>query len=106
MSLTKRDLIGMLTALGASAAFPAAAQPATLDLTAARAVGAAYRAAHPDEDYAAMRRALPADGLSAAAIDFIRRQTAVDFRDGNVFTYEGWRLSRTEGRIFALFAAA
>lgn len=104
MSLNKRQLMVLLAGLAASAAMPAFAQ-STLDLAAARAVGEAYRAAHADEDFAAMRRALPGEGLNASAIDLVRRQTAADFRDGNVFVYQGWRLSRTEGRLFALLSA-
>jgi hypothetical protein len=105
MTLSKRDLLLALAALGASAALPAAAQTAP-DLSAGRAIGDAYRAANPSEDWAAVRAELAPNGLDAAAIARLRGFAAADFGAGRVFIHEGWRLSRTEARLFALLAAA
>jgi hypothetical protein len=104
MSLNKRELLLALAALGASAAIPATAQTGELDLSAARAVGEAYRAAHPDDDLAELRAALPRSGVTPAALSRLRAAAADDFRAGRIFAHQGWRLSRTEGRLFALLA--
>lgn len=103
MSLSKRDLLLALAALGASAALPAHAQDA--DLTAGRAIGEAYRAAYANEDWAAVRAELAPGGLNAEAIARLRVLASSDFAAGRVFIHEGWRLSRTEARLFALLAA-
>ncbi len=106
MSLSKRDLILALAALGAGAALPASAQSGALDLAPGRAIGAAYRAANPSEDWSAIRDELALSGLNAEAVARLRAAAAVDFGAGRVFVHEGWRLSRTEARLFALLAAA
>jgi hypothetical protein len=95
-----------LAALGVGATAPgAAAQEAALDLSAGRAIGEAYRAAHPDETPAALSAALLPTGVNAEALTRLKAEAASDFRTGAVFVYEGWRLSRTEGRLFALLGA-
>jgi hypothetical protein len=107
MSLSKRELLLALTALGASAVLPAAAQQAASpDLSAGRAIGNAYRAQNPGEDWAAIRAELAPRGLDAAAIARLRGLAAAEFGAGRVFVHEGWRLSRTEARLFALLAAS
>lgn len=107
MNLSKRDLLLALTALGAGAALPAAAQAVgEPDLSAGRAIGDAYRAANAGEDWAAVRAELIPNRLDAAAITQLRALAAADFGAGRVFIHEGWRLSRTEARLFALLAAA
>lgn len=107
MNLSKRELLLALTALGAGAILPAAAQTsAAPDLSAGRAIGEAYRAANPDEDWSTVRADLAPGGLDAAAIQRLRGLAAADFGAGRVFVHEGWRLSRTEARLFALLAAA
>jgi hypothetical protein len=105
MTLSKRDLLFALTALGAGALSPAFAQSAALDLSAGRAIGEAYRAAHPEEGPEALRAQLIPSGLDAEALTRLRAAVAADFRAGSVFVFEGWRFSRTEGRLFALLAA-
>ena len=55
---------------------------------------------------AAVRAELAPNGLDGAAIARLRTLAAADFGAGRVFVHEGWRLSRTEGRLFALLAAA
>jgi hypothetical protein len=102
MTPNKRELLIALAALGAGAAIPAAAQSTPLDLAAGRAIGEAYRAAHSEVDLAVLRaERLPA-GVDAAALARLRAAAAEDFSAGRVFVHQGWRLSRTEGRLFAL----
>ena len=104
MNLSKRDLLRALVALGAVVAAPAWSQaPAVLDLSAGRAIGAAYRAAHGDRLEQA--RALLAGRLDDAALVRLRARAADDFREGRMFVYEGWRISQTEAQLFALLAA-
>lgn len=104
MNLSKRDILFALAALGASAAaLPARAQSAAPpDLAAGRMVGAAYLAANPHVSVAALRQQIAPTGLDTAAIARLRAQAVDDFRTGRVFIYKGWRLSETEGRVFAL----
>jgi hypothetical protein len=93
--------------LGAGAVLPAAAQEGSEpDLSAGRAIGDAYRAANAGENWAAVRAELTPTGLDAAALSRLRMLAAGDFSAGRVFVHEGWRLSRTEARLFALLAAA
>lgn len=106
MTLNKRDVLRALAALGAGAIIPAAhAQAAAPDLSAGQAIGQAYRAAHPEEGLDALRAQLIPNGLSADALARLKAAVAEDFRAGAMFTYQGWRLSRTEGRLFALLTA-
>lgn len=105
MTLSKRDLLLALAALGASAIAPAAAQDAgAFDLSAGRAIGEAYRAANPAESMPALHAELLPSGANTAALARLRGRVAEDFRAGRLFIYEGWRLSRTEGQLFALLA--
>jgi hypothetical protein len=102
MSLSKRDVLLALAALGAGAAIPAAAQTPTLDLSAGRAIGAAYLAAHPATDLNALRNELLPNGFGSEAGARLRALAAADFRAANVFVFKGWRISETEARLFAL----
>ncbi|HYD88607.1 MAG TPA: hypothetical protein VEA80_14125 [Vitreimonas sp.] len=102
MSLNKRDVLRALAALTAGAAFPATAQTAAPDLSAGRAIGAAYRAANPAVDFTALRRELLPRGFSSDAAAQLRQRVAADFRAARVFMFKGWRLSETEARLFAL----
>jgi hypothetical protein len=104
MTLNKRDLLLALAALGAGAIIPAHAQTAAPDLAAGRTIGEAYRAAYPGEGLEALRALLP-NGLDAEALARLKAAAAADFGAGAVFVYQGWRLSRTEGRLFALLTA-
>jgi hypothetical protein len=105
MNLNKRDLLLALAALGAGAMIPAHAQTAAPDLSAGRAIGEAYRAAYPGEGPEALRAELLPNGLDAEALARLKAAAAADFGSGAVFVYQGWRLSRTEGRLFALLTA-
>ncbi len=92
-------------AVGAGAIAPARAQTAAVDLAAGRAIGEAYRAAFPGEAVETLRDGLVPAGLDAAALGRLKEAVASDFRAADVFIYQGWRLSRTEGRLFALLTA-
>jgi hypothetical protein len=101
MSLSKRDILAALAALGVGAALPAVAQTAP-DLVAGRGVGQAYLAAHPAADLSRVRNELPPGGFTANAVEHLRARSMADFRAGRVFIFKGWRLSETEAQLFAL----
>jgi len=106
MSLSKRDILFALAALASSAALPAAAQSgATPDRTAGRAVGEAYRTAHPGADLTQLRNELLPAGFTAEAGERLRARAAADFRAARVFIFKGWRLSETEAQLFALLTS-
>ena len=103
MTLSKRQILLALAAIGASAALPATAQQTSaLDLSAGRAIGEAYLAANPGVDIAALRAALLPTGFDASAPAHLRALVSADFRAARVFVFKGWRLSETEARLFAL----
>ena len=107
MSLSKRDVLRALAALGAAAALPATAQTATApDFTAGRAIGEAYRAAHSGADFTRLRNELLPAGFAAEAGERLRARAAADFRAARVFIFKGWRLSETEAQLFALLTTA
>jgi hypothetical protein len=101
MTPKRRDVLLALTALGAGAALPAAAQVNPADLAAGRAIGQAYLAAHP-ADLVALRNDLLPGGFTPGATAQLRTRAAADFRAARVFVFKGWRLSETEARLFAL----
>lgn len=101
MSITKRNLLIVLTALAASPAL-ALAEPA-LDLSAGRSIGEAYRAAHANIDLSDLQ-ALLHGSLDAHAIETLHARARADFAAGRVFVHRGWRLSATEAQLFALLA--
>ncbi|GAM97621.1 hypothetical protein U91I_01248 [alpha proteobacterium U9-1i] len=102
--LSKRDILLALVALGVSAALPASAQ--TADYSAGRAIGEAYVEADPRADLNMARAALLPDGFHDGALPALKARVAADYRAGAVFNYRGWRLSYTEGQLFALLAQA
>jgi len=105
MSLDRRTILLALAGLAAGAATPAAGLP-LIDPEGARRVGQAYLDANPGQrlDPARLRADLLPDGWSDAAAARLRARAARDFRDGRLFIHRGWRLSDTEGRLFALAA--
>jgi hypothetical protein len=102
MNLSRRDIVLALAALAAGAAAPSVAQTAALDLSAGRAIGAAYVAANPSTDLARLRAELLPNGFSPDAARRLRERAAADFRAARVFVFKGWRLSQTEAQLFAL----
>lgn len=104
--ISRRTLLIAFAAIGAGGADVALAQTGcmTPDLSAGREIGAAWRAAHPDADVAALGAELLPDGLCAEALARLGERVRGDFRDGRVFTYRGWRLSQTEAQLFAVAA--
>lgn len=103
MNPSKRDILRALAAISALAATPAMAQ-ANPDLSAGRAIGQAYLAAHPNTDLAALRAALLPRGFNEASARDLGGRVRADFAAGRVFTHRGWRLSATEAQLFALLA--
>jgi len=102
--MNRRDILFAIAALAAAPA-TAAALP-QVDPEGARRIGRAYIEAHPGERFDAAR--LQADllpgGRTPAAAKHLRARAARDFREGRLFVHRGWRLSDTEGRLFALAA--
>jgi len=103
--LDRRQVLLALVGLAAGAATPAAALP-QIDPEGARRIGQAYLDAHAGQRFAAGR--LQADllpgGWTPDAAVCLRARAAADFRAGRLFIHRGWRLSDTEGRLFALAA--
>lgn len=96
-------------ALGALAAAPGA-QAATLpqvEPEGARRIGQAYLAQHPGRlDAQRLAADLLPQGWTPQAAARLRVRVARDFRENRLFMHRGWRLSDTEGRLFALAALA
>jgi hypothetical protein len=104
MSVSKREVLLALAALGAGAALPAAAQPVAPDLSAGRAIGQAYLTANPNIDLPALRHALLPEGFGLETAPRLRARAAEDFRNARIFIFKGWRISETEALLFALLA--
>jgi hypothetical protein len=107
--VNKRQLLLALAAISGYGASPALAQTttaagacSTFDLPGGDEIGAAWRAANPDADLAALRAELLPDGLCEEALAPIGARVKADFRNGALFIYRGWRLSQTEAQLFAL----
>lgn len=121
----RRVLLALLLGLAAGPALGGASRlalPAWLqrlhgDPLAAARLGAAYLAAHPDEAapgvlLRAIEAALggPVDPATAGGVDaaaLAARLEAVvraDYRRGDAVSVNGWVLSRTEARLYALAA--
>ena len=100
--IDRRQILAALAALGAGAAWGASAETlAGIDPAAAARIGRAYLAAHPGARDA---HELMPDGWSPAALHSLRGRVAEDFRRNRMFVHAGWRLSDTEGRLFALLS--
>lgn len=104
--MDRRTVLLALAALAAGPAGAASAAAPPIDPEGARRVGRAYLDAHPGRrfDVARLAEDLLPGGWSEAAAQRLRLRAARDFRDGRVFVHRGWRLSDTEGRLFALAA--
>jgi NAD(P)-dependent dehydrogenase (short-subunit alcohol dehydrogenase family) len=79
--------------------------PDAFDDAAARAVGEAYLAAHPDEaDEQLLRRLLGLEPGDVRPNDVRRLRAAVhrDYQGSDFVLVEGWYLARTEARLCAL----
>lgn len=103
--IDRRTILVALAALGAAAG-ASAAEPAGLDPAAARRIGQAWLAAHPGvvDRRALQAELMPSGRWDGASLQRLRARVARDFRQGRVFIHRGWRLSDTEGRLFALLA--
>ena len=101
--IDRRSVLMALAALGAGVTTPAAALP-KIDPEGAERIGRAYLAGHRGLDAMRLQAELLPAGWSAAAAAKLRARAAADFRAGRLFVHRGWRLSDTEGRLFALAA--
>lgn len=103
--MDRRTVLLALAGLAAGVAAPATAQP-RIDPEGARRIGQAYIDAHPGQrlDTTRLKADLLPDGWNDAAARRLRARAAADFRQGRLFVHKGWRLSDTEGRLFALAA--
>jgi hypothetical protein len=99
--LDRRHVLMALAAIAAAPATPAAALP-QIDPDGARRIGRAYIAASKARlDAGRLQAELMTHGWNAAAL---KARAAADFRAGRLFIHRGWRISDTEGRLFALAA--
>jgi hypothetical protein len=104
---SRRDLLAALVGLAAMPALARAATPdvfAGLDPATVQRIGKAWREAHPSATARDLTARLFSTGRGANALPRLRAKAAEDFRRGAVFAYRGWRLSDTEGALFALLS--
>ena len=101
IALDRRHVLIALAALGAGVATPAAALP-QIDPEGAKRIGQAYLAGRKGLDARRLRAELLPGGWTPAATARLRARVAADFKAGRLFVHRGWRLSDTEGRLFAL----
>jgi hypothetical protein len=104
---SRRDLLAALMALAASPALARAAAPdafTELDPAAVQRIGKAWRETHPGATAQDLTARLFSTGRGPDALPSLRVKAAEDFRRGAVFVYRGWRLSDTEGALFALLS--
>jgi hypothetical protein len=103
----RRDLLAALIAFAATPALALAATPdilVGLDPGAISRIGETWRDQHPGVTARELTARLFPAGRGSDALPRLRDQAAADFRAGKVFTYRGWRLSDTEGALFALLS--
>ena len=100
-SLDRRQVLLAIAAIGAGAASPARAFM-QVDEEGARRIGRAYLAGRPGLDARRLQAELLPAGWTPEAAGALRARARRDFRDGRHFIHDGWRLSDTEGRLFAL----
>ena len=102
--LDRRSILLALAALSAGIATPAVAALPQIDPEGAKRIGQAYLAGHKGLDAKRLQADLLPNGWNPAAAAKLRAKAAADFRAGRLFVHRGWRLSDTEGRLFALAA--
>lgn len=100
--LDRRHVLVALAALGTGVATPAGAALPQIDPEGARRIGQAYLAARKGFDARRLQAELLPDGWTPKAAAALRARAAADFKAGRLFVHRGWRLSDTEGRLFAL----
>lgn len=101
--MNRRHVLMALAAIAAAPGTPAATLP-QIDPEGARRIGQAYiTQSRAPLTAAGLQAELLPHGWSAADL---RSRAAADFRAGRLFVHRGWRLSDTEGRLFALAALA
>lgn len=105
--LQRRELLAFIAALGGTVlgSAPAHAMPG-VDQEGAVRIGEAYLRENPSLDRQGLQRELLPNGWSANALAALKQRVSADFRDGRMLIHRGWRISDTEGRLFALAALA
>jgi hypothetical protein len=102
---SRRDLLAALVALAATPALARSSDAfADLDPAAVRRIGEAWRKQHAKASARELTSRLFPTGRGPDALPRLRAQASADFRKGAVFSYRGWRLSDTEGALFALLS--
>ena len=101
--MNRRDILFAIAAIAAAPATATAALP-QIDPEGAKRVGEAYLKGRPGLDAKRLQAELLPGGWTPAATTKLRARAARDFREGRLFVHKGWRLSDTEGRLFALAA--
>ncbi len=101
---SRRDLLAAIVALAAAPALAEANILDDLDPATVRRIGQAWREQHPGVTARDLAKRLFPAGRGADALPRLRARSAADFRRGAVFAYRGWRLSDTEGALFALLS--
>ncbi|UAL08646.1 hypothetical protein [Caulobacter segnis] len=102
---SRRDLLAALVALAATPALAAAPDAlAGLDRAAVDRIGKAWRDRNPKVTARQLNARLFPVGRGSDALARLRAHAAADFRQGAVFVHRGWRLSETEGALFALLS--
>lgn len=104
---TRRDLLAALVVLATTPSLACAAPSelfAGLDKDAVRRIGEAWRKTHPKATARTLSDTLFPKGRGPEALARLRDASARDFRTGAVFVHRGWRLSNTEGALFALLS--
>lgn len=97
MERRRREVLLALASLGFSALW----RDAAADETAAE-IGRAFRAAYPGAmDSRRLVSELLPGGWNRQAEAGLRAKVAADFQSGRLFVHRGWRLSETEGALFA-----
>lgn len=101
--IDRRQVFLALAVIAGGASSVATASPLPgVDAAGAKAIGEAYLKAHPDAgDAKRLSAELLPSGWNAGRL---KTRVAADFQAGRVFVHRGWRLSDTEGRLFALAA--
>lgn len=103
--MNRREILLALVAIAAAPGTATAGLP-QIDPEGGERIGKAYLAGHPGLDAASLQAELLPNGWTPEAGARLRARAAADFRAGRLFIHRGWRISDTEGRLFALVALA
>ncbi len=104
---TRRELLVMLTGTSLVFSLPGCGSGKVLDLRPifgreVHAIGAAWRALHPQVTEQQLMDDLFPDGLPSDPTTWVIERIQADFAAANIVRLRGWRLARTEVRVAAL----